>query len=244
MTTRYLIHTFAFFLVSLTTAFADSELFLRIADNGRYTVQLDDQTLTLANGRFRFFDIPTGRARLTIALNNRQVYQQLIDIRPDIRLVANFDPRSGFRVLNTLSLNDRQAAVYDWDSNFRRSPFREGPYAGNRGGSGQYEDGRDAYGRAPQGMAPQELERIRLTMSRESFDERKFEFLRNVLPGRPVTAAQMVELLRPFSFDKYRLEAAKMGWETVVDRPNYYMVFETFSFDSSVRDLKRHIGWR
>lgn len=244
MKSRYLIHTFALFLVSLTTAFADSELFLRISDNGRYTVQLDDQSLTVSNGRFRFFDVPTGRARLTIALNNRQVFQQTIDVRPDSRLVANFDPRSGFRVLNTLSLNDRQVAVYDWDSNFRRSPFREGQYAGNRGGSGQYEDGRDSYGRAPLGMAPQELERIRLTMSRESFDERKFEFLRNLLPGRSVTSAQMAELLKEFSADKYRLEAAKAGWETVADRSNYYVVFETFRFDSSVRELKKYIGWR
>ncbi|GAA4464701.1 hypothetical protein GCM10023189_44350 [Nibrella saemangeumensis] len=244
MKTQYLIHTITLFLISFTAAFAQSELFLRIADNGRYTVQLEDQSITVTNGRFRFFDLPAGRARLTIALNNRQVFQQIVDFRNNSRIVAEFEPRAGFRIINTVPLTANTSAAYDWDSNFRRGPFREGPYAGGRGGSGQYEDGRDAYGRAPLGIAPQELERIRLTMSRKSFDEEKFEFLRNVLPDRPVTATQMAELLRQFSFDRYRLEAAKTGWEIVTDRQNYYVVFDTFSSNSSVRDLKRHIGWR
>ncbi|GAA4405388.1 hypothetical protein GCM10023187_23690 [Nibrella viscosa] len=244
MKATYFIHTITLFVLSFTAAFAQSELFLRITDNGRYTVQLDDQSVTLSSGRFRFFDVPTGRARLTIALNNRQVFQQMVDFRADSRIVADFDPRAGFRIINTVQLTGTNSAAYDWDTNFRRGPFRDGPYAGGRGGSGQFEDGRDGFGRAPLGMPAHELERIRLTMSRESFDERKFEFLRNVLSGRPVSATQMAELLRQFSFDRYRLEAAKTGWEVVTDRQNYYVVFDTFSSDSSVRDLKRHIGWR
>jgi|GEM_PF-6218552 len=253
-------------LASFLTARADAEFFLRIMDNGRYTVVLDDQSITLNNGRFRFFDLPSGRNRLTVLRNNQPVFQDWIDLRPDSRTVAEIHPRRGMRVLTQFPLFQNE--IYcgpGWDApvygnrpggprpggpggNWNNRPggdWNDRPGDWNRpGGNWNGPGGGPRPGGPAYSMDPREFERIRLTISRESFDDRRVEFIRNVLPGQPISTAQMADLLRLFTFDKGRLSAAKIGWDCVTDRPNYYAVFDTFSFESSVRELKQHIGWR
>ncbi|WP_266368434.1 DUF4476 domain-containing protein [Tellurirhabdus rosea] len=245
-------------LMSAVVARADVEFFLKIDDGGRYTVVIDEQSITLNTGRFRFFELPAGRNRVAILRNNYPVFQDWIDLRPDSRTVAEFHPRRGLRLLTQFPLFDN--GMYcgpNWDQPYASNrPDYGRPGNGrpdnwnNRPGSGLPGSGRPGNGNGnwgnnrPYEMNPRDFDRIRQGISRESFDERKFEFLRNVLPGQPVSTAQMCELLRMFSFDKYRLEAAKVGWECVSDRNNYYATFDTFSFESSRRDLKQHIGWR
>lgn len=245
---------FSFLTIAFTQARADAEFFLRISDDGRYTVSIDDQTITMSRGRFRFFDLPAGRQRIAILRNNMQVFEDWIDLRNDSRTVAEFVPRRGIRPLSVypLYINGRYCGP-DWDQqgytnngpnwpngnpdrpNGNTWPDRDRPGNGN----GNYPPNTNTAG-----MSRFDFEQLKSRVNRESFDERKFELLRNVLPGRPLSSAQLSDLLRQFSFDKYRLETAKVGWESVTDRQNYYIVFDTFSFDSSKRDLKQFINWR
>lgn len=50
-----------------------SEFFIETPPGGRYTVTIGDETISSRNGRVRFFDIPSGRQPVEIALNNRLV---------------------------------------------------------------------------------------------------------------------------------------------------------------------------
>lgn len=259
-------------LLNHVPALADAELFLRVSDNGRYTVVVDDQQMTVTNGRFRFFDLRSGRTRLTILRNNTPVFQDVVDLRNDFRSVAEFSPRRGIRLVDQFPLfaNGRYCGP-DWSNPFGNSwnngsggydprgsgrdnwnngrgngPRGDGP-RGNGWGQGRndgrydnrYDEPRGGY----YGMNADEFDLFRRELSQQSFDDRRFEYLRSRLPGRQLSSLQLAELLRQFSFDKQRLEAAKLGWGCVGDRQAFTPVFETFSFDTSVRDLKRHIGW-
>jgi hypothetical protein len=219
-------------LLSGSRVWADAEFFLRIDDPGRYTVTLDDQSITLSSGRYRFFDLPSGRQRLAILRNNMQVYQDWIDLRNDSRTVAEFRSRQGLRIVAVFPLpgNDRFSGG-DWGS----------PYDNNRSRTdrpgGSYDNQRMA-------MAPQEFERIREAVKKQSFDDNKLDLLRTLLGDRPLSSAQLTELLKLFSFDTKRLEAAKLGWDQVSDRQNFYTVFDVFTFSPSVKALKEYMGSR
>ena len=267
MKTNWLLSV-SFFLFSISQAWADVEFFLRVNDGGRYTVSLDDQTITLSKGRFRFFDVPPGRQRLVISRNNTTVYQDWIDLRNDQRTVAEFTVRRGVRIVSTypLFMNGRytgpeweqnQANNYpdrpnqgrtDWPDRTDRDRPNNGSPDWNTPNNGPIPPGGNP--NRPNPQAPQtsmsrfEFDQLRSSLTRESYDERKFELIRNVLPNRAVSTAQVADLLRQFSFDKYRLESAKIAWNSVTDQQNFYTVFDTFSFESTKRDLKKHIGWQ
>ncbi len=93
-------------------------------------------------------------------------------------------------------------------------------------------------------MAASEFERIREAIKKQSFDDGKFDLLRALLPDRPLSSVQLAELLRLFTFDTKRLEAAKTGWNSVSDRQNFYLVFDVFTFSTSVKELKDYVGSR
>jgi len=235
-------------LLTALTARADVEFFLQITERGRYTVVVDEQSVTLNHGRFRFFDLPPGRSRVVVLRNNLPVFQDWLELRPDSRTVAEFNPRRGMRLVAQFPLYDN--GLYcgpDWNppgwTNRAGVGRPGGNWANGRPGDADNRP-RHEGGFRPFEMNPREFDRLRMGLSRESFDDRRFELLRNVLPGQPISTAQVCELLRLFSFDRYRLEAAKVGWECVTDRASYYAAFDTFAFESSRAELKRHIGWR
>lgn len=257
-------------LLNQAPALADAELFLRVSDNGRYTVVVDDQQMTVTNGRFRFFDLRPGRTRLTIVRNNTPVFQDVVDLRNDFRSVAEFNPRRGIRLVDQFPLfaNGRYCGP-DWSNPYGNSwnndprgydprgydPRGYDPRDGRDGRNNGWGNGRnegrydDRYDRSRWGNGPyssmntDEFDLFRRELGQQAFDDRRFDYLRTRLPGRSLSSLQLAELLRQFSFDKQRLEAAKLGWACVSDRQGFTPVFETFSFDTSVRDLKRHIGW-
>ncbi|GAB2590432.1 DUF4476 domain-containing protein [Spirosoma areae] len=224
-----------FYLLLGSPAWADAEFFLRIDEPGRYTVTLDDQTLSLSSGRYRFFDLPAGRLRLVILRNNSQLYQDWVELRTDSRTVTEFRARQGLRVVAVFPLpTDGRLSGSDWAS----------PIGNHRVGTNgsAYRPGSDDNQRMA--MAPQEFERIREAVKKQSFDDGKFELLSTLLIDRSLSSAQLAELLNLFAFDTKRLEAAKIGWNSVIDRPYFYTVFDVFTFSTSVKELKAYMGSR
>lgn len=264
MKANWFLSVSALLVVSITQAWADVEFFLRVHEGGRYTVSINDQTISLATGRFRFFELPAGRQRLTILRNNTPVFEDWIDLRNDQRTVAEFSVRRGVRIVSAYPLftNGRYTGP-DWEptsanaypdrprNDWPDRPDRNWPGNNDRDwntNNGPWPNGgntaRPNAQPVPMGMSRYEFDQFRSTLNRESFDERKFELVRNVLPNRAISTVQLAEVLRQFSFDKYRLESAKIAWGSVTDRENIYTIFDTFSFESSKRDLKKHIGWQ
>lgn len=218
---------------SLYPANAQIEFFIGLTSEGEYTVQLADQTITLSSGHYRFFDLLAGHRRLTILRNGLTIYRDLIELRPNTRTVAEYSPSSGLRLLATLPLyaQERQpeTAWYDMEGK-RPSQWQSQPNSRPGGSSSQ--------------LTVNDFERLRQSLTREPFDDRRIELVRVVLPGRTLLTAQLIELLKSFTFDKQRLEAAKLGWSSVLDQQHFYQVFDTFTFSPSINELKAFLASR
>lgn len=92
------------------------------------------------------------------------------------------------------------------------------------------------------GMAPDRFFSLKQTVINASFDSTKRELLKSALLHNNLTAQQLYELLNLLDFDSSKLEIAKTGYASVVDKENFHTVYNAFTFDSSISELIRWIG--
>lgn len=75
-----------------------------------------------------------------------------------------------------------------------------------------------------------------------TFDSRRLELLEPVFKHQNLQSIQMRRILETFDFDSYRLKAAKKGYHAVNDPVSYFVVNDTFDFDSNARSLQKYIA--
>ncbi len=80
------------------------------------------------------------------------------------------------------------------------------------------------------------------TVRNTSFDNSKEKFIQTQLMSNDFTTAQVIQLLKEFSFDSNRLTVAKMCYNTCADRQNYIQVVNTFTFESSKNELTQYMA--
>ncbi len=74
------------------------------------------------------------------------------------------------------------------------------------------------------------------------FDSTKKQIASQAIASQYFTSSQVLQMLHLFSFESGRLEIAKMAYTKTLDPERYYVVFEAFSFDSSVRNLSNYMA--
>ncbi|NLJ06460.1 MAG: DUF4476 domain-containing protein [Sphingobacteriales bacterium] len=75
----------------------------------------------------------------------------------------------------------------------------------------------------------------------ESFDANKIKIIRHALKYNYFSSMQIYQMLTLFTFDSYRLEAAKASWHSVSDPENFYIVYQVFTFRSNAEELEEYI---
>lgn len=101
---------------------------------------------------------------------------------------------------------------------------------------------------APVSLEPvsdEAMKDILRTLREASFDDPKKALARQILSGRPrFLSRQILDLVRAFDFDEARLEIATLGYGSVIDPENYYVVASAFSFSSTKEKLAKDIESR
>lgn len=100
---------FALFMVS--SAYAASELYLKVNRAGRYTVTIDDNTMSTRNGIFRFHDLNPGTYTLRVTRNeffNTVVYERPVQLQNGIRTVAELDNNFNLQIIQQLPYQQSQ----------------------------------------------------------------------------------------------------------------------------------------
>lgn len=80
------------------------------------------------------------------------------------------------------------------------------------------------------------------TLDRENFDTHKFNIAKQALVYNNLTTEQVIVLLNQFTFDSNKLKLAKMAFTKTIDQENYFLVNNSFTFNSSIRDLNKYIN--
>lgn len=80
------------------------------------------------------------------------------------------------------------------------------------------------------------------TLGNESFESNKLKIVKQALLHNNLTTNQVIIIVNQFSFDSNRLKVAKMAYRNTVDKENYFLVNNSFTFSSSIASLNKYIN--
>ncbi len=97
------------------------------------------------------------------------------------------------------------------------------------------------YTPVPMCMSATAFAELKNVIANRSFDSSKLEVAKQAIASNPVSSAQLAELMNMLSFESGKLELAEAGYASVIDRQNFFLVNNSFSFESSISELEHFI---
>jgi len=82
---------------------------------------------------------------------------------------------------------------------------------------------------------------LKETVAKRSFEETKKELVISAIDNNYFTSAKVKEILGLFDYDNTKLEVAKYAYKKTCDRKNYFVVYDVFTFESTISELKKYI---
>jgi hypothetical protein len=213
-----------------------SVLRLTMAGNARYTVRIDNAPSTRPGRYFEFEELMPGHHRVRILRLNgnayghgpRPGYNRLVfdgDIFvPEGSEVSAVVERGCLRIMDIQPLFPAGCGPHCYD---------EHP-AGHCGTPVPFTDEFEVYP-----LSNAEFEELYAAVSNRPFESTRTEIACRLIRERHLTAQQVARLLDIFTFDANKLEVAKAAYARTVDRDRYYVVFNAFTFESSILELSR-----
>jgi hypothetical protein len=90
-------------------------------------------------------------------------------------------------------------------------------------------------------LAPPEFQEAKQTIQHQSFSSSMMTTARQVIANNCLRTSQVEALMRLFSFESDKLALAKFAYPYTYDQGNYYRLNDTFSFESSIRELDEYL---
>ncbi len=87
-----------------------------------------------------------------------------------------------------------------------------------------------------------DFQKLKQTLQGESYDNTKLKIAKQFIAANYFNAAQIKELANIFSYENSKLDIAKFAYDYTVDKGNYFMVNDVFSYSSSKEALMEYIG--
>lgn len=213
-------------LLSISLAFAQrnrgkAEVFVQVAERGHFKVYLDDELISSATGRFRFYDVYNTRPILTILAGSEKVFSREINVIPNKRLVFNFSRRSGLTLLKELNIYINNVyALDDFDE------YVDAVVSPNRPGQPQYSNDFDA---------------LVARVKQEAFDDQKLKVITAYSNYAALSTKQIGQLLPLFFKDESKLLLAKQEFQYVVDPHQFYLLKDSFTFMSTKDEFMKFL---
>jgi hypothetical protein len=91
-------------------------------------------------------------------------------------------------------------------------------------------------------VSDQDFMDICASIRKQSFNSTRVTIARQIIQAKTCfTSKQVLEIVRLFDFDDSRLEIAKFAYTYTIDKQNYYIVNDGFSFENSKTELSKFI---
>jgi hypothetical protein len=90
-------------------------------------------------------------------------------------------------------------------------------------------------------MKKADFDDLKSSIGNRSFESTNVTMLKSALENNFVSSEQLRELLGFFTFETNKLDVAKYAYKKVCDTKNFFKVYDAFTFDSSVEELKNYI---
>ncbi len=93
-----------------------------------------------------------------------------------------------------------------------------------------------------QPMTPVDFQHLLSAIEAESFTKGRLRVLQSAVPHNYFTVDQIKKVMKKFSFASGKTQAAAMMYARLLDKNNFYRVYEELSFDSDKKKLKEMIS--
>lgn len=201
----------------------------------------------IAEGPFKIKVFVNGRA-----VNYRPQHQvSNIRLRPGnhrVRVVA-YGPRRTKETRDVLAIRPRRVNQFAVRSAGRRGGLYLDPVAvidhtrNRRGRIHDLPSGRGEVVDFCEDARYFNVDRLVDQMNCEAFDSRKLQLAKIAIRQNSLFAYDLQYILEQLTFDDAKIELAVFGYSRVCNVEEYYLVFDAFSFQSSIRRVKRATGY-
>lgn len=220
-----------------------SILNIRLNDNAPFRLLIDAQE--------------TGHVTKMAQLNNLQPGKHFVEIYRVGRNRGHYNSGMAFRGSIVLGPNtesfvtvmpeynkvkfDRIVAINNqWENEHNDPCFYPKPPMVGPGTCGTPNTPVVNYGPIP--MNQTDFAQLKQTINNAGFESTRLTILKQALAYNHFTTGQVRELMDLFWFESSKLEVAKIAYPKTIDRQNYYLVNNNFSFSSSVNQLTDYIA--
>jgi hypothetical protein len=219
-----------------------SYLQLSLYDDSDFLVTLDDLAYTDAGNIIEFEDLQPGEHNLIIIKSpvNDQIkadviFQGKIKIPADLNLYAVIDEYNAFAIYKKVPI-DKGRCKSDC------SYFR---YIGKKNNPDIHEHHENDNSIAECRnvvMSDKDFKEFKKSIGNMNFENSNVTITEGMLDQNTVSTKQLAELLTYFTFESNKLDIAKYAYTHTCDKKNYYLLYNSFNFDSSVEELKNYIS--
>jgi hypothetical protein len=208
-----------------------AELFIRVARSGSFITTAYNQTQTNTTNTFRFFELPGGNINIQISdqQNGYNVFNGFLNIPHNQRIVAELDYNGNLQIIHMIAISTTNWYTSN-PGNVVYNPNPNNGYPNGNGQNGQW-CGTDnaAFGQF-----------LKL-MDNEPFDSNKLDLARSYGKKTKLSAQQITDISKKFTFDSNRLDWAKEAYASCYDKANYFLLKSTFTFSSNYSALEEYI---
>jgi len=91
-------------------------------------------------------------------------------------------------------------------------------------------------------MSQDDFNQLLRVIGAKTFESTRQEIALGAISSNYFTSEQVRQILKTFSFETTKIEVAKRAYNRVVDPDKYYVVYDAFTFESSINDLQASLG--
>jgi len=242
-----------------------SELNIRLHNYAGFNVVFDNQILNNNSTNYNILNIIPGNHYLKVIeipppiRGNRGYYNRIprvlfsgnINIGPNRKVYAMIDVQGRFVVLSETVFYDN---TYYNNHDRRNDDKRNNDYGNNhhdeRRNDNNYgkNNHNDNYGRNNNGnnnyrcMTQGDYMNLKNTIANATFESTKLNIAKSAASMNQFSSEQVRDLLYLFTYESTKLEFAKLAYNSTIDKERFFVVYNAFTYSSSVDELSRYIS--
>jgi hypothetical protein len=238
MKTIFTLLAFLFMSISVFAAARPSSVItVKSADKTDIRVILDGKRFEPHDDGIMFGSMEPGRHSIKIYKQRRNGWFSIAGGSYEMVYNTTIDLKRRTHLFITVERNGR---ISMQESKLKRTSDRDRDYNRDKEYSGQWGD-HDSHEGYAGAMSDRELRQVLSSISSEWLESNKFKSADHIVKNNTLSTAQVEQILLLFNFENNKLELAKSAYLNTVDKKNYPMLFDVFSYSSSKSELERYI---
>ncbi len=250
-TTRNLLGVILISIFALSAFAQKSNLTIKMFNNKTFKLVFDNQVFNNSS-IYTIYDIRKGYHNFKVfSFNghrgnngkhggNREelIFSDKILIPENQNIEAIISKFNRFEIIRTTPIQNRNGHGgngHGGNGNGGHNGYGHGNNAGGNTGYNNYGQGNNNI------MNNNDFNLLKNTIRSKPYDSSKLDIAKMALTYKWVNSNQVAELVSLLSFDSSRLELAKFAFSRTIDKENYFVVNNCFSFSSTSDELARFV---